>query len=212
MTREGSQAAKRFVTLLVIGAIAVGSYYIFVAKNEEDGSTTDNVNATQNANSVNASNQNDAVGGPELPTSYNECVEAGYPVQESYPQHCSVPGGETFTQDIGNELEMDDQIQITKPRPTQTIPSPLTVTGKAVGSWYFEASFPIILLNADGIEVARTVARAQGDWMTTAFVPFTATLEFPDSVLGAATLVLEKDNPSGLSENNAALRVPVVVK
>lgn len=29
--------------------------------------------------------------------SYDECVAAGYPVQESYPEQCSVPGGESYS-------------------------------------------------------------------------------------------------------------------
>lgn len=210
MTRETS-SGKRFFVLLVMAALLVGGYYFLFSGGSDDGANTNTIN-TQNSTTANTTNQGGGTGGPEVPTSYDECVDAGYPIQESYPQKCSVPGGETYTQDIGNELEVDDRIQITTPRPTGTISDPLTVTGKAVGSWYFEASFPVILLDADGAEVARTVARAQGDWMTTAFVPFTATLEIPDSLTGPATLVLEKDNPSGLAENDASLRVPVVVE
>jgi len=30
-------------------------------------------------------------------TSYQQCADAGYPIQESYPERCSVPGGKTFT-------------------------------------------------------------------------------------------------------------------
>lgn len=38
-------------------------------------------------------------------TSFEECVAAGYPVMESYPRQCAVPGGETFTEEIdGLEL------------------------------------------------------------------------------------------------------------
>ncbi len=29
-------------------------------------------------------------------TSYQQCVDAGYPIQESFPERCSVPGGGTF--------------------------------------------------------------------------------------------------------------------
>lgn len=29
--------------------------------------------------------------------SYQECVAAGHPVQESYPERCAVPGGPSFT-------------------------------------------------------------------------------------------------------------------
>lgn len=29
--------------------------------------------------------------------SFKACADAGYPIQESYPERCSVPGGKTFT-------------------------------------------------------------------------------------------------------------------
>lgn len=33
-------------------------------------------------------------------TSFQECIDAGYPVMESYPRQCSIPGGETFTEEL----------------------------------------------------------------------------------------------------------------
>jgi len=36
--------------------------------------------------------------GPEI-NSFEECVAAGYPVMESYPPQCAVPGDRTFTED-----------------------------------------------------------------------------------------------------------------
>lgn len=32
--------------------------------------------------------------------SYEECVEAGYPVIESYPEQCATPDGKTFTKEL----------------------------------------------------------------------------------------------------------------
>lgn len=29
--------------------------------------------------------------------SFEDCVAAGYPVMESYPEQCAVPGGQSFT-------------------------------------------------------------------------------------------------------------------
>lgn len=31
---------------------------------------------------------------------FEECINAGYPIMESYPRRCSVPGGPTFTEEI----------------------------------------------------------------------------------------------------------------
>ena len=72
----------------------------------------------------------------------------------------------------------DPMIVIDAPIPGATVTSPLTVTGRARGPWYFEASFPVILKGPGGAVLATVPAQAVGDWMTTDWVPFTATLVF----------------------------------
>jgi hypothetical protein len=141
--------------------------------------------------------------------SFDECVGAGYPVQESYPEQCRVPEGETFIEDIGNVLEKKDIIQIITPRPNDLIKSPVTIEGEARGTWYFEASFPIKIFDANGKQLGMIPAQAQTDWMTTKFVPFKAVLQFETSTTKKGTLVLEKDNPSGLSQNADQLTIPI---
>lgn len=103
----------------------------------------------------------------------------------------------------------DDRVRLTEPSADAVLRSPLTIRGEARGSWYFEASFPIRLLDGNGKELGVVPAQALGEWMTTEFVPFEAMLTFaaPDTETG--TLVLEKDNPSGLPENADELRIPV---
>lgn len=91
------------------------------------------------------------------------------------------------------------------------MPTPITITGRARGPWFFEASFPVHLEDASQTVVAAAVATAQGDWMTTKFVPFTAEIIIPATLRGTATLVLEKSNASGLPEHDDALRVPIVI-
>ena len=41
---------------------------------------------------------------PEI-NSFDECVSAGYPIMESNPEKCSVPGGETFISDASPDTE-----------------------------------------------------------------------------------------------------------
>ena len=96
------------------------------------------------------------------------------------------------------------------------ISSPLTITGEAKGTWYFEANFPVVLTNWDGEIIAEAVAQAQDDWMTEDFVPFEATLEFEDpyqegdpDFMRRGNLILQKANPSGLPENDDAYEIPV---
>lgn len=110
-------------------------------------------------------------------------------------------------------------ICVANPRPEQAIESPLKVTGVARGTWYFEASFPVFLTNWDGLIIAQGVAQAQSDWMTENFVPFEVTLTFespykpgdPD-FMSRGALILQKDNPSGLPEFDAAVEIPVSFK
>ncbi len=102
-----------------------------------------------------------------------------------------------------------DLLKITSPRANETVTSPLLVKGEARGNWYFEASFPVKLLDGNNQVIAQTPAHAEGDWMTNEFVPFSATLQFETPSTPTGTLVLKKDNPSGLPQNADELRIPV---
>lgn len=95
------------------------------------------------------------------------------------------------------------------PQPGEVISSPLTIEGIAKGNWFFEASFPIELTNSDGMIIAETLAQADGDWMTEDYVPFAATLEFEAPQGKNGSLILRKDNPSGLPENEGAYEIAV---
>jgi len=143
---------------------------------------------------------------------FDECVKAGYSVIESFPRQCKTPDGKTFVEDIGNVLEKKDLIQVTNLQVNQLIESPLFIEGEARGYWFFEASFPIKIFDENDFLLGITNAQALGDWMTEDFVPFRATLVFAVPSSQKGTLVLEKDNPSGLPENADELKFPVVFK
>lgn len=88
----------------------------------------------------------------------------------------------------------------------------LSVSGKARGGWYFEASFPVVLKVGTTTVVAGP-AQAQSDWMTSEFVPFEINLEYGSEYSGKqATLVLKNDNPSGLPENDKQIEKKVVLE
>ena len=144
---------------------------------------------------------------------FEDCAAVGNPVMESYPRQCQY-GGKHFTENIGNELEKMDLIRLETPRPNQTIKSPLIIKGQARGTWFFEASFPIVLTDWDGRIIAEGIAQAKGEWMTTEFVPFEATLTFvtdKNVYSNRGSLILRKDNPSDLPEHDDALEIPVVI-
>ena len=107
--------------------------------------------------------------------------------------------------------EKPDLIKIILPQSGAVVKSPLLVEGEARGFWFFEASFPVKLIDEQGNLIVQGIAQAQDEWMTENFVPFKATLEF-STFATSGFLVLEKDNPSGLPENSDEVRRAVRFK
>jgi len=169
---------KTILTLLVVLVILVGRYYLLFNKKSVEVS------------------------------SFQECVAAGYPVQESFPRKCSVDE-QTFTEDIGNVLEKNEIIKIDNPRPNQKISSPLEINGEAKGTWYFEASFSAELKDGKGETIKEIPITTQENWMTEDFVSYEETMEFNTPETATGTLILHKANPSGMSENEDQLIVPI---
>lgn len=100
-------------------------------------------------------------------------------------------------------------IKVESPMAGSTVSSPLVVTGQARGYWFFEASFPVELLDANGERIANNVANAGDEWMTEEFVPFKSELIFEKPSTATGSLVLHKDNPSGMPENEDSITIPV---
>jgi len=105
-----------------------------------------------------------------------------------------------------------DQIVLELPARGAVVASPLEVRGRARGTWFFEGDFLLVLLDGRGNRVAQGFATAQGEWMTTEFVPFSAVLRFQSPEPGPGRMILKKDNPSDRRELDDALVVPVVFK
>ncbi len=148
--------------------------------------------------------------------SFEDCVEAGYPVMESFPRQCATPDGRTYAEEIPVSPTYDnasaDLIRVETPFPGAVTGKTFSVMGEARGTWYFEASFPIELLDADGNVLATAIAQAKTDWMTEDFVPFNVEVAAPESYIGPATLVLKRDNPSGLPEHDRSISIPITVE
>lgn len=134
-------------------------------------------------------------------------AEAPGPAQNA----TTTPTGQNGNGGGSTVASIPDLIAVSTPTRGAQISSPLTITGSARGFWYFEASFPVELRNAQGTVIAQHYAEAQGEWMTENFVPFKSTLSFPAQPKGSqGTLILRKDNPSGLPEHDRSLEIPVV--
>jgi hypothetical protein len=173
---------KKFLIILVI--VIVGGFILFSLLSDKQASTP-------------------------IVTSFETCAEAGYPVLESHPRQCKTPDGRTYAEEIPGEMvysnASEDLIVVELPFPDAVTGKEFAVIGKARGVWFFEASFPIEVLDQDGNRLAIAVAQAQGEWMTNDFVPFRADIKVPETYIGPATLILHKDNPSGLEEHDASL-------
>lgn len=106
---------------------------------------------------------------------------------------------------------VSENVIVTSPLPDAIVSHTIVVTGEARGSWYFEASFPLEVLDKDGNSIAMHYATAEGEWMTTDFVPFKGTVTV-QNYSGPATLVLHKDNPSGLPEHDDFVSLPIMIQ
>ncbi len=104
---------------------------------------------------------------------------------------------------------LDDLIVVEAPLADALVTSPITISGKARGNWYFEASAPVELRDTNGTIIAQGHIEAQGDWMTSEYVPFTATLTFTSPAAKTGLLILKNDNPSGDPTREKQLVIPV---
>ncbi|MFZ2836624.1 hypothetical protein D3C85_371620 [compost metagenome] len=155
-------------------------------------------------------------------TDFASCVSAGNPVTQTSPRQCRVPDGTTYAEPTTptNDGVNTATREFTSPKGVtvrlhdwterQVISSPLVLAGEIPGSWSFEASFPVLLLDPARKTIGQAVAGLEGDWMTDNYVPFSSTLTFEaPSAGGSGVLVLRKDNPSGLPENDDEIEIPI---
>lgn len=102
-----------------------------------------------------------------------------------------------------------DLAQVSSPAANATVTSPLHVTGIAPANWYFENSFPVRIVDAQGQVLAEGPATPRVNWTENAEPKaFDATLTF--TAAGPATLVLQEDMPRDDGAPRE-VRVPVVL-
>lgn len=135
---------------------------------------------------------------------------------ESYPRQCRTPDGRTFAEELPGTITYNNAssnlIVVELPFPDAVVGKSFSVIGQARGTWYFEASFPVEVLDERGQTLVKLPAQAQSDWMTENFVPFKADIAIPQNYTGKATLILHRDNPSGLAENEASIAFPINIE
>ena len=109
-------------------------------------------------------------------------------------------------------ISSDGHVRVDSPRPGDAVDSPLIVNGTVTGGgWFFEASFPVKVFDADGTVLGTGQAESQpaGNWTSTGTVVFVADIALAKSHSATGTVVLSKDDPSGLPANSESLSIPV---
>ncbi|MBI2024940.1 MAG: PQQ-dependent sugar dehydrogenase [Candidatus Harrisonbacteria bacterium] len=126
------------------------------------------------------------------------------------------PGGTAYISDdkagVIYKVVYEDLYRLDNLKANDIISSPFTLKGTMRGFWFFEASFPVRLLDGNDKEIAVGIAMTSANWMTVDLVPFETKLEFSAPATANGTLVLQKDNPSGLPENDQEVRIPIRFK
>lgn len=145
-----------------------------------------------------------------------EWVKHGNPTADKPIIPCSLvvnqPVNESANENILTNQPIEDKnvkIIIDSPKANDLISNPLEISGRARGAWYFEASFPIKLLDENKKVIATAIAQAESNWMTEDFVPFKAEINFISDKDQNGTLAFMNDNPSGLQENQELVELPV---
>lgn len=87
----------------------------------------------------------------------------------------------------------------------------LIINWKASGAWFFEASFPIILKDENQNIIAKNIATASWNWMTSDYVEFSSELEYTNPKSKYWYLIFQNDNPSGLEENLVEKNVKIKI-
>ena len=100
-------------------------------------------------------------------------------------------------------------IVVDDPAPYANITSPVTATGQARGTWFFEADFPVRVVDGNGQELGVGIAVAQDDWMTEDFVPFVVDVSFDPPETATGEIIFVRDNPTGLPEHDDQFAFPV---
>lgn len=97
---------------------------------------------------------------------------------------------------------------VSSPLAGDTVTSPLVVEGEAKGTWFFEANLPLKLIDSNNNIIAEGYAVAQENWMSEDYVPFVGSINF-ETELNSVYLVVAKSNPSGLSQHDDQILIPL---
>lgn len=154
-------------------------------------------------------------------------AESTVPIQKTKPKACTEEAkictdGSTVVR-TGPNCEfapcpeivgIEDKIIITSPKPGDQILNPVSVSGKARGTWFFEGSLPVNVYDSNNKLLGRGYAsfvpsREGEEWMTEDFVNFSGSVTYENSETETGYILFKKDNPSDLRQFDESYSLPV---
>lgn len=184
------ELALGILLVVVVGAAAAFFTYAWQHKQVTD------LNSKVGSLNAKISSQNS-----QIATLTAQLNKACQPAQQ--PNANPVCAGYTYLSSKGVTLS------VFTPAKDAKVASPVAIVGEVPGNWSFEAQFPAQLKNSKGETVAQATAHVLGNWQTTQLVPFSVQLTYSTTQSGTGTIVLQKDNPSGLSQNEDSVSIPI---
>ncbi len=117
----------------------------------------------------------------------------------------------------GSEMALmmspDNHVMVNAPEPNTAIASPVSISGTVTGGgWFFEGTFPVEVLDANGTVLGQGQAQAKptSTWTSTGTVNFVATISFKQPQTATGSIMFAKDNPSGAVANAESFNIPVM--
>lgn len=102
-----------------------------------------------------------------------------------------------------------EEIIIDLPKENEKVKSPLKISGKAKGNWFFEAEFTAELYDKNDNFMGKAILVAKDEWMTENFVSFEGVLEFSGYQTDFGKLYFLSNNASGLPEHQKIFQMSV---
>ncbi|MDB5187767.1 MAG: hypothetical protein JWO50_287 [Candidatus Kaiserbacteria bacterium] len=115
------------------------------------------------------------------------------------------PGNTTATPALSSK------VHVVLPQPNQSVDPIFSVSGEAPGPWFFEGSFPVQIRDKSNNILQQATAKALGTWTTEGQVKFAVSITVTQ-FHGPATVILLRDNPSGMPENDDSVSIPITIK
>ena len=96
--------------------------------------------------------------------------------------------------------------------PGDSVSGKVAFTASVQGGYFFEANVGVNILDANKKLLRSGNAMATGEWMTAGPVEFSTILDFTGLPKGLGFIEIKNDNPSGLTENDKSVYIPVIIE